>query len=119
DIFRGSDLGIRPLLEKEVELFTRDVFLGKKPVTELLTADYTYVDERLALHYDMEGVKGDEFRKVPRGDLSVRYGLLGKGALLMASSYPDRTSPVLRGNYVLEFILGTPPPLPPPNVEAL
>jgi hypothetical protein len=119
DIFRGTDFGIRPLLEKEVELFTRDVFLGNKPVTELLTADYSYLNERLALHYDIEGVKGDEFRKVPLGDLSIRYGLLGKGALLMASSYPDRTSPVLRGNYVLEFIMGTPPPLPPPNVEAL
>ena len=119
DIFRGSDFGIRPLLEKEVELFTRDVFLNNKPVTELLTADYTYLNERLALHYDMEDVKGDEFRKVELGDKTMRYGLLGKGALLMASSYPDRTSPVLRGNYVLEFIMGTPPPLPPPNVEAL
>jgi mono/diheme cytochrome c family protein len=119
DIFRGSDFGIRPLLEKEVELFTRDVFLNNKPVTELLTADYTYLNERLALHYDIEDVKGDEFRKVELGEMTMRYGLLGKGALLMASSYPDRTSPVLRGNYVLEFILGTPPPLPPPNVEAL
>jgi len=119
DIFRGSDFGIRPLMEKEVELFTRDVFLNNKPVTELLTADYTYLNERLALHYDMEDVKGDEFRKVDLGDKTMRYGLLGKGALLMASSYPDRTSPVLRGNYVLEYIMGTPPPLPPPNVEAL
>jgi hypothetical protein len=119
DIFRGSDFGIRPLLEKEVELFTREVFLNNKPVTELLTADYTYLNERLALHYDMEDVKGDEFRKVALGDMTMRYGLLGKGALLMASSYPDRTSPVLRGNYVLEYIMGTPPPLPPPNVEAL
>jgi len=118
EIFRGMDFGIRPLLEKEVELFTREVFLNNKPVTELLTADYTFLNERLALHYDMEDIKGDMFRKV-KLEQSARYGLLGKGALLMASSYPDRTSPVLRGNYVLEFILGTAPPLPPPNVEAL
>ncbi|HHX82396.1 MAG TPA: DUF1592 domain-containing protein [Pseudomonadaceae bacterium] len=118
ELFRGIDFGIRPLLEKEVELFTRDIFLNNKPVTELLTADYTYLNERLALHYDIEDVKGDRFRKVEL-DTSVRFGLLGKGALLMASSYPDRTSPVLRGNYMLEHIMGTPPPLPPPNVEAL
>lgn len=118
ELFRGIDFGIRPLLEKEVELFTGEVFLNNRPVTELLTADYSFLNERLALHYDIEGVKGDRFRKVTLED-SARFGLLGKGALLMASSYPDRTSPVLRGNYVLEHIMGTPPPLPPPNVEAL
>lgn len=118
-IFRDVDKGIRPLLKKEVDLFTRDIFLGNRPVMELLTADYTYINERLALHYDMQHIKGDEFRKVPLVNHQERFGLLGKGGILMASAYPDRTSPVLRGKYVLEYIMGTPPPLPPPNVEAL
>jgi hypothetical protein len=118
-IFRDIDRGIRPLLKKEVDLFTRDIFLGNRPVMELLTADYTYINERLALHYDMQHIKGDEFRKVPLINHEERFGLLGKGGILMASAYPDRTSPVLRGKYVLEYIMGTPPPLPPPNVEAL
>jgi hypothetical protein len=110
DLFRGIDFGIRPLLKEEVDLFTRDIFLNNKPIGELLTADFTYMNERLANHYDIGEVKGDQFRKVTLEDYPERKGLLGKGAILMASSYPDRTSPVLRGNYVLEFILGTPPP---------
>jgi len=117
-IFRDVDGSVRTLLKKELELFTGDILLNNKPVTELLTADYTYLNERLALHYSMPDIKGDEFRKVKLDD-ELRYGLLGKGGILMASSYPDRTSPVLRGAYVLEYIMGTPPPLPPPNVEAL
>lgn len=84
----------------------------------MLSAEYTYLNERLALHYGDQTVKGDAFRKVPVQNPD-RYGLLGKGGLLMVSAYPDRTSPVLRGAYVLEHITGTPPPLPPPNVEAL
>lgn len=118
DLFRDVSRGVRDLFKREVELLTRDVFLGNRPVTELLTADYSYLNENLALHYGIPSVKGDTFRRVPLTD-SSRYGLLGKGAILMASSYPDRTSPVLRGAYVLEHIMGTPPPLPPPNVEAL
>ena len=117
-LFRDVDRGIRDLFRKELQLLSNDVFLNNKPVTELLTADYSYLNERLALHYGNESVKGDAFRKVILED-ERRHGLLGKGGLLMASSYPDRTSPVLRGAYVLEYILGTPPPLPPPNVEAL
>lgn len=117
-LFRDVERGVRDLFKTELDLFSRDVFLNNKPVTELLTADYTYMNERLALHYGINTVRGDEFRKVALED-PVRHGLLGKGALLMVSSYPDRTSPVLRGAYVLEHLMGTPPPLPPPNVEAL
>lgn len=118
DLFRDIDRGVRGLFREELSRLTADIFLNDKPVTELLTADYTYLNERLALHYGINSVKGDEFRKVQLSDTS-RFGLLGKGGILMASSYPDRTSPVLRGKYVLEYIMGTPPPLPPPNVEAL
>ncbi len=117
-LFRDVDRGVRGLLKEELTNLTTDIFLNDKPVTDLLTADYTYLNERLALHYGINDVKGDEFRKVQLTDPS-RFGLLGKGGILMASSYPDRTSPVLRGKYVLEYIMGTPPPLPPPNVEAL
>jgi hypothetical protein len=117
-LFRDVDRGIRNLFRRELELLSADIFLNNKPVTELLTADYSYLNETLAMHYGIDSVKGDAFRKVPLED-EYRHGLLGKGGILMASSYPDRTSPVLRGAYVLEYILGTPPPLPPPNVEAL
>jgi len=117
-IFRDIDFGIRDLFKKEIELFVKEIFLNNRDVTEMLSADYTYLNERLALHYGDQTVKGDEFRKVPVLDPD-RYGLLGKGGVLMVSAYPDRTSPVLRGAYVLEHITGTPPPLPPPNVEAL
>jgi len=118
DLFRDVDPRVRSMFKKEIELLAGDVFLNNKPVTELLTADYTYLNENLALHYGINSVKGDEYRKVELAD-PQRHGLLGKGAVLMVSSYPDRTSPVLRGAYVLDYILGTPPPLPPPNVEAL
>ena len=117
-IFRDIDFGIRDLFKKEIELFIGDIFLNNRNVTEMLSADYTYMNERLALHYGNQTVKGDVFRKVPVLDPD-RYGLLGKGGVLMVSAYPDRTSPVLRGAYVLEHLTGTPPPLPPPNVEAL
>lgn len=117
-LFRDVDPRIRAMFRKEIEMLAGDVFLNNKPVTELMTADYTYMNESLALHYGINSVKGDEFRKVQLTD-EQRLGLLGKGAILMVSSYPDRTSPVLRGAYVLDYIVGTPPPLPPPNVEAL
>ncbi len=117
-LFRDVDPRVRNMFRREIELLAGDVFLGNKPVTELLTADYSYLNESLALHYGINTVKGDEYRRVELED-EQRHGLLGKGAILMASSYPDRTSPVLRGAYVLDYILGTPPPLPPPNVEAL
>jgi hypothetical protein len=103
---------------EEIALFMDDVIRSNGSVTDLLTSPYTFVNERLALHYDINTVRGDQFRRIRLED-SSRYGLLGKGGVLMASAYPNRTSPVLRGNYVLERIMGSPPPIPPPAVEAL
>jgi len=112
----ASDL--RDDFVEEITLFIDDIFRNDHSVLELLSSQYTFVNERLALHYDINTVRGDQFRKIKLTD-STRFGLLGKGGVLMASAYPNRTSPVLRGAYVLERILGTPPPLPPPAVEAL
>jgi hypothetical protein len=84
-------------------------------VRELLTADYTFVNERLARHYGIADVRGPQFRRVAVGN-DVRRGLLGKGAMLLRTSYGDRTSPVLRGAWVLDKLMGTPPAPPPPNV---
>jgi mono/diheme cytochrome c family protein len=115
-IFADVPGNIRNLFVEEIHLFVDDIFRGDKNVTELLTADYTYANEDLALHYGITDVKGDRFRRIEVP--SVRAGLLGKGAILASAAYPDRTSPVLRGAYVLEHIMGTPPAPPPPNVEA-
>ena len=82
---------------------------------ELLTADYAFVNERLARHYGIPNVYGSRFRRVTLTD-GKRAGLLGQGSILLVTAYPDRTSPVLRGKWLLENILGTPPPMPPPNV---
>jgi hypothetical protein len=87
-------------------------------VLDLLTADYTFVNERLARHYGIPAVYGSRFRRVAITDEN-RRGLLGQGSVLAVTSYPNRTSPVLRGKWILENILGTPPPAPPPNVPTL
>jgi hypothetical protein len=100
-----------------VELFVDSIQREDRSVLDLLNANYTFVNERLALHYGIPDVRGDEFRRVLLPD-SKRYGLLGKGAILMVTSYANRTSVVLRGNYILENIMGTPPSPPPPNVPA-
>jgi hypothetical protein len=102
----------------ELRLFIDSVFREDRSVLDLLTADHTYLNERLANHYGINTVKGDRFRRVTLPD-SRRYGLLGKGAVLMLTSYPNRTAPVLRGAWILERIMGTPPAAPPPDVEAL
>jgi len=96
-------------------LFVDSVFREDHSVVDLLGANYTFLNERLAAHYGIQNVRGDEFRRVTLADAS-RFGLLGKGAVLMVTAYPNRTSPVLRGSYILENILGTPPSPPPPNV---
>jgi hypothetical protein len=101
---------------KEVTLFVDSVFREDRSVIDLLDANYTFVNESLATHYGINHVRGDRFRRVELED-SARWGLLGKGAVLLASSYPNRTSPVLRGAYVLENIIGVPPATPPANVE--
>ena len=114
--FGAGDL--RPDFKRELELFIDSVIREDRPVHDLLTADYTFLNERLALHYGIRNVKGNRFRRVELAD-STRWGLLGKGGILMSAAYPNRTSPVLRGAWILENIMGTPPPVPPPNVEDL
>ena len=101
---------------EEMRRFLASVLLEDRPVTELLTADYTFLNERLARHYGIANVYGAQFRRVALDD-ATRFGLLGKGAVMMRTSYGDRTSIVLRGNWVLEKLLGSPPPDPPPDVE--
>jgi hypothetical protein len=103
--------------ETELDLFIASIFDADRSVLDLLTADHSYVNERLALHYGIKNVRGGQFREV-RMKESYRRGLLGKGAFLMTTSYANRTTPVLRGAYILEKFLGTPPAAPPPNVEA-
>jgi hypothetical protein len=108
----------RALLKEELTLFIDSVLRSDRSVMELLTADYTFLNERLAMHYGIESVKGARFRQVQLDDES-RYGLLGKGAIQMLTSYPNRTSPVLRGAWILEHLLGAPPPTPPADVPDL
>ena len=102
---------------RELELFLASVLLEDRSVLELLNAKHTFLNERLALHYGVPAVRGDNFRRVELADEN-RWGLFGKGGILMATSYPNRTAPVLRGAWILEAITGTPPASPPPNVEA-
>src|SRR5688572_18515743 len=102
----------------ELTLFADSIFREDRSVVDLMKASHTYVNERVALHYDITSVKGDRFRRVEL-EQSPRWGLLGKGAVLMAAAYPNRTSPVLRGAFVLKHIQGVPPATPPQNVPTL
>ena len=116
--FPGFDENLRDALVRETELFVESQIREDRSVVDLLTADYTFVNERLARHYDIPGVYGSRFRRVTLPD-DARRGLLGHGSILTVTSHATRTSPVVRGKWVLENILGTPPPLPPPNVPPL
>jgi hypothetical protein len=109
---------LRNAFRTELQLFIDSVFRSDASVLELLSSDRTFVNERLALHYGIKNVKGDRFQPVTLTQ-SARRGLLGKGAILMLTSYPNRTAPVLRGAWILERISGTPPGTPPPNVGNL
>jgi hypothetical protein len=117
-LFADVDRQIRAHFVTEARLYVDSIFRSEASVLELLTADHTFVNETLARHYGIDDVRGERFRRVPLTDEN-RFGLLGKGGVLLASSYPNRTSPVLRGQWLLENVLGTPPESPPPNVEAL
>ncbi len=117
-IYPEFDAGLRAAFRKEIEMFVDSVFRSDQSVTALLNANYTFVNERLALQYGIPNVRGEQFRRVTLAD-SHRWGLLGKGTFLMGTSYGNRTSPVKRGAWVLEVISGTPPHAPPPGVEAL
>ena len=116
-IFAGFNDQLRLDLVIEAESFIHSVLLENRPLVDLLTSDRTYLNDRIARHYGLPGINGTQFRWVTLADTN-RAGLLGKGAILMRTSYPDRTSPVLRGAWVLDKILGTPPTPPPPGVES-
>ncbi len=113
------DDNLRRAFEQETKLFFESIIRENRSVLDLLDADYTYVDERLAKHYGISGVFGERFRRVSLPSDSPRRGLMGKGSILMSTSYPNRTSPVIRGKWILENIFGAPPPPPPPNVPEL
>ncbi len=108
----------RGMLKEELRLFIDSVLRSDRSVFDLLTADYTFLNERLAMHYGIETVKGSHFRRVTLTD-PARHGLLGKGAILMLTAYPNRTSPVVRGAWILDRLLGTPPSEPPLEVPSL
>lgn len=116
-LFPNFDKDLRRAFVREMDLFLNSVLRDKnRSVVDLLTAKYTFVNERLARHYGISGIRGDRFRRVELED-PHRWGLLGKGAVLMATSYPDRTSPVLRGQWIMAHLLGTPPASPPKGVN--
>ena len=118
DEFPNWDDNLRQAMRQETSLFFESIMREDRNVLDLLTANYTYVNERLARHYGIPNVYGSQFRRVTLTDEN-RRGLLGQGSVLAVTSYPNRTSPVLRGKYILENILGTPPPSPPANVPPL
>jgi len=117
DAFPDFDDNLREAFQLETELFMESQLREDRSVLDLLNADYTFVNERLARHYGIPNVYGNRFRRVRSSD--VRRGLLGQGSILALTSYPNRTSPVIRGKWLLDNVLGAPPPPPPPNVPDL
>ena len=113
------DDNLRQAFERETELFFEAIIRENRSVLDLLDADYTFLNERLAKHYGIGAVYGERFRRVSLPADSVRRGLLGQGSVLTGTSRSNRTSPVIRGKWILENLLGTPPPPPPPNVPDL
>jgi hypothetical protein len=119
-IYPDFDDPLREAMRKEVELLFDAIVREDRSVMDLLTADYTFVNERLAKHYGIPNIYGSQFRRVTLGpDMDARRGLLGKGAFLATTSKPERTSPVTRGKWVMGSLLGMPPPSPPANVPPL
>ena len=116
--FPEFDDGLRQGFRRETELLFASMLRENRSVLDLLQADYTFVNERLARHYGIAGVTGSHFRRVAVTD-EARRGLLGHGSMLLVTSHPNRTSPVKRGKWVLETLLGSPPPPPPANVPPL
>ena len=111
------DENLRRSFQQETELLFRTIVREDRPIIDLLDADFTFVDERLARHYGMEGIQGSRVRRVPLAANDPRRGLLGHGSVLTVTSAANRTSPVVRGKWVLDNLLGMPPPQPPPGVE--
>jgi hypothetical protein len=120
DIFTypNFDDNLLDSMRRETELFFASIMREDRNVTDLLSASYTFVDERLARHYGIPNVEGNRFRRVTLTDPN-RFGLLGQGSILTVTSFATRTSPVVRGKWVLENLLGAPPPNPPANVPPL
>ncbi len=118
-LYRDYDQSLVSAFQRETELFLDSILRSDRSVLDLIDADYTFVNERLAEHYGIPNIVGAHFRRVQFPDGDPRGGLLGQGSILTITSYPTRTSPVLRGKYVLENLLASPPPPPPPNVPAL
>ena len=118
-LFPDFDDNLRQAFREETERLVASVLGEDRSVLDLIRSDYTYLNERLAKHYRIPGIYGTRFRRVPVNAASRRGGLLRHGSVLTVTSYPTRTSPVLRGTWVLENIFGAPPPSPPPNVPAL
>jgi hypothetical protein len=116
--FPNFDDNLRQSFKRETELFFESVVKEDRDVMDLISANYTFVNERLAKQYNIPNVYGSQFRRVTLTN-DARRGLLGQGSILSVTSYPTRTSPVLRGKWIMENIMGTPPPAPPPNVPAL
>jgi hypothetical protein len=116
--FPNFDENLRDAMRRETELLVESTLSEDMSVASLLDTDYTFVNERLANHYGIEGIYGSEFRRVPISD-PKRKGLLGQASILTVTSYPNRTAPTIRGKWVLEQLLGTPPPPPPANVPSL
>ena len=116
--FPDFDQQLSSAMQKETELFFADIIKNDKNILDMYTANYTFINERLAKHYGIPGVSGDEFRKVLYPDAS-RQGILGQGSMLVQTSLGNRTSPVLRGKWVMEVLIGMPPPPPPPSVPDL
>src|SRR5205807_1542501 len=116
--FPNFDENLRQALAQETQLLIESTLRENRSVADLLNTDYTFVNQRLAEHYGIEGIYGSEFRRVAVSD-PKRQGLLGQASILTVTSYPNRTAPTIRGKWVLEQILGTPPPPPPPNVPSL
>ncbi len=118
-LYPDFDDNLRQAFRRETELFFESIMREDRSVVDLLRTDYTFLNERLAKHYGIPHVYGSRFRRVALDDDSKRGGLLRHGSILTVTSYATRTSPVIRGKWILENILGTPPPPPPPNVPAL
>jgi hypothetical protein len=118
NFYPNFDENLAAAMRKETELFFNDLVQNNRSLLDLFRADYTFVNERLARHYGITGIAGDQFRRVQYPD-DTRRGLLGQGSMLVQTSYANRTSPVLRGKWVMEVLLGTPPPPPPPLIPLL
>jgi hypothetical protein len=118
-LFPDFDDNLRQAFREETDLFVESIMRDDRNVLDLLSANYTFVNERLAKHYGIPNVYGSRFRRITFEPGSVRGGLLGQGSVLTVTSYATRTSPVIRGKWILSNILGVPPPPPPNNVPAL